>query len=89
MIVYIDDGAPIKVLNMVKVILGDGSELHITILTEGVIYDRVEGGEVIDSQSVFVDDILPSEEDDDRPPPEVEAAVRATSMRSTEERGVR
>ena len=61
MVVSIDGGRFFEVLNDVKVVLGDGNELHITITPDGVVYDRVSGGEVIDSTSVFVNDILPED----------------------------
>lgn len=65
MIVSIDGGKPIEVLNDVKVIIGDGAELHVTVSHEGVVYDRVNDGEVTSTQRVRTDDILPMEEDDE------------------------
>lgn len=52
MIVIIDGGKPKEVLNSVKVIIGDGKELHINITHEGTITDVIDGGEVVQSRSV-------------------------------------
>lgn len=59
MLVSLDFEAPVEVLNSVKVIIGDGDELHITVSADGVIYDRIRDGEVVRTQCVFADDILP------------------------------
>lgn len=59
MLVSIDFGEPVEVLHSVKAIIGDGDELHINVTADGVIYDRISGGEVVRTQCVFVDDILP------------------------------
>lgn len=59
MLVSLDFEAPVEVLHSVKVIIGDGDELHITVSADGVIYDRISGGEVARTQCVFADDILP------------------------------
>ena len=51
MIAMIDGGTAIEVKNDVKVIVGDGKEIHITITHEGVIGDAVLHGEVVDTFS--------------------------------------
>lgn len=58
MIVRIDGGEPIEVLNAVKVIIGDGLELHITVTHEGVITDAVAHGEIVQTECVSHDDHL-------------------------------
>jgi hypothetical protein len=59
MLVSVDFGEPVEVLHSVKAIIGDGDELHVTVSAGGVIYDRIGGGEVVRTQCVFADDILP------------------------------
>lgn len=59
MLVSLDFEAPVEVLHSVKVIIGDGDELHVTVSADGVIYDRISGGEAVRTQCVFADDILP------------------------------
>lgn len=47
MLVEIDDGKQVEVLNHVKVIFGgDGRERHVTITHEGIIVDLIFAGEV-------------------------------------------
>ena len=58
MIVRIDGGEPIEVLNAVKVIIGDGLELHVTVTHEGVITDAVAHGEIVKTECVSHDDHL-------------------------------
>lgn len=64
MMVCVDDGEYREVLNHVRVILGDGSERHITITHEGIVIDLIEAGEVVDSQSIEHEALLPSSEED-------------------------
>lgn len=69
MIVEIDSsGFPTEVLNAVKVILGDGTERHITVTHEGIVIDIIVAGEVVDTRSFEHDDLLaidPNAEDGD------------------------
>jgi hypothetical protein len=52
MLVMVDGGQLREVLNDVKVIIGDGTELHITITLEGVITDVVQGGSIVETRCV-------------------------------------
>lgn len=64
MIAIIDGGEPKEVLNSVKVIIGDGKEIHINISHEGVITDFVSHGEVVGTCSEEHDTSFFEEDDD-------------------------
>lgn len=57
-----DGSTAYEVLNEVKIILGDGRERHIAVTHEGVVVDLVEGGEIIDTQSIMHDELIESPE---------------------------
>jgi len=54
----VDDGVYVEVLNNVKVVLGDGSERHVTITHEGIVVDLIEAGEVVSSWYDMHENIL-------------------------------
>lgn len=64
MLAIVDGTSQIEATNDVKVVIGCGSERHITVTHEGIIVDLVENGEITATFSITHEELLVGKDED-------------------------